>query len=244
MPLPVTNRRRSSDVMYSEKSKSLIRHDETKNEAHDASGSAKKSELSVSTSVHRKSDADKSLHHDTMEKIAHKGSHSFISSLEIFDRITIVWTVLFFFRLAPNDSYLYESTEFAGVTVTVRTANATKGCGNTDFNGKAGARRKSEFHQPPAGLQQKFEPGDRSDQPGTWFSFARPLSHQSLVTVVLCCVHCHWFQIDSLSVTSHLPQLKCGVHTSCTFSSLVHCLVYNEETALPIVNLLNYWSIF
>ena len=186
MPLPATaSRRKGSDTLSSDKNKHLVRHDETKNEGsgrnetHQASNNVKKAELPVSTSVHRKSDADKTLHTDTMEKLALKGIDSttlFALLVEISDRNTrdcivrIAKVILFFSRLAPSDSYLYESTEFAGVTVTIRTANATKPYGVPSVQGP---RRKSEFQQPVSGLQQKGEHGDKNDPSGTWFFFTR-----------------------------------------------------------------------
>ena len=180
MPLPATaSRRKGSDTPSSDKTKHVVRHDETKNEGHSTSethqpsNNVKKSELPVSTNVHRKSDADKTLHTDTMEKLALKGIDSatlFAWPVEISDRNTrdcivhIAELILFFSRLAPSDSYLYESTEFAGVTVTIRTANVTKPYGVPSVQG---ARRKSEFQQPVSGLQQKGEHGDKHDPSGT-----------------------------------------------------------------------------
>lgn len=80
MPLPVSaSRRKGSDTLSSDKNKQVVRQDEPKNEGqgrnetYEASNNLKKSELPLSTNAHRKSDAEKTLQTDTMEKLAPKG---------------------------------------------------------------------------------------------------------------------------------------------------------------------------
>ena len=69
------------------------------------------------------------------------------------------------FYLGSADTYVYESKEFAGVTIIIRSAANPKVLGNFDTHAKSGAggRRKSEFPHAPSNLHDKFEHGDKAD---------------------------------------------------------------------------------
>jgi hypothetical protein len=52
------------------------------------------------------------------------------------------------------------------VTIIFRTAPNPKAFGNSDINGKAGARRKSEFQHIQSHMHDKVEHGDKTDHTG------------------------------------------------------------------------------
>ncbi len=74
MSLPSLNRRKILNIANLEKNKFAAKRNEMKNRTqqksnyHQTVNTIKKSDVSVSTNSHRKSDADKSLHKDTQEK--------------------------------------------------------------------------------------------------------------------------------------------------------------------------------
>lgn len=157
--------RKGSDGSISDKLKISAKP----SERHDSS---RKTDIPTSLHQHRKSDADKTLCHEALEKNAQAG----IASSLFFSSIVLrpIWVA------CGGDPSVRVSTEFAGVTIFLRSAMPSKSSDSSGKNGGHGARRRSEFQQASLPVQYRTDPSSRHH------SLRREDDHHDLTCLFFC----------------------------------------------------------